>query len=490
MRALRAEIRHWRRGRASVRLADALQDAYIAVFATVMLGGMFVNAVIQAGAVTDELCVSATCQDTRGLVPWLVGGSSLLAVVAVARLFGPVYVTPADGSWLLTSPLDRRALLGPRLLRIMLVAALASAAAAAVGVLLVGTDLASGLGFTVTTCLLSLATAGACAYAQERERRTLAPTAQWVLLAALWGGAASVALDVAPSMPVPAAGDPLTVVAGVVAALLAGVAAVAAWRHLGHLRHRDVATGGELSPGLSGAFATLDLALAYDVVLAHRWKGRGAVTPRRGGPGGPLALVQVDLRRLRRTPQRLVVLVAAVVVPYAAAAAGAGRFVVLVAAATGFVAGLPLLSGLRVMARGPSLARAMPFSSAAAQSAAAAVPTVAALAFGIATTGAIAGGLTTAGWPAWVCGLAVGASAAASGVRWMTRRPPDYSKPLIATPAGAVPTNLYGSVIAGFDVLLLTTLPILLVPDLRGAAVSLALSAGVWGYLVSRSPAR
>jgi len=30
----------------------------------------------------------------------------------------------------------------------------------------------------------------------------------------------------------------------------------------------------------------------------------------------------------------------------------------------------------------------------------------------------------------------------------------------------------------------------LLVPDLRGAAVSLALSAGVWGYLVSRSPAR
>ena len=50
----------------------------------------------------------------------------------------------------------------------------------------------------------------------------------------------------------------------------------------------------------------------------------------------------------------------------------------------------------------------------------------------------------------------------------MTGRPPDYAKPLVSTPAGAVPTNLYGSVLRGFDVLLVAVTPVLFAPTAGG----------------------
>jgi hypothetical protein len=81
---------------------------------------------------------------------------------------------------------------------------------------------------------------------------------------------------------------------------------------------------------------------------------------------------------------------------------------------------------------------------------------------------------------------ASGMSAAASGVRWVTGRPPNYSRPLVSTPAGAVPANLYGSAFRGFDVLLLTTAPLLLLAGGGGAVVSGSLSAIVVAVLMSR----
>jgi len=83
-------------------------------------------------------------------------------------------------------------------------------------------------------------------------------------------------------------------------------------------------------------------------------------------------------------------------------------------------------------------------------------------------------------------GVAVGASSLASATRWVTGRPPDYTRPLVSTPAGGVPTNLYGSVVRGIDVLLLTTAPLLIAPTPTGTLISLALSFVVLSYLVAR----
>ena len=82
--------------------------------------------------------------------------------------------------------------------------------------------------------------------------------------------------------------------------------------------------------------------------------------------------------------------------------------------------------------------------------------------------------------------LACGATVATAAVRWMTSRPPDYRLPLITSPMGAVPTSLYVSVLRGFDVLLLGTVPLLISPTPTGAVWSVGLMALVLSYLVGR----
>jgi hypothetical protein len=182
----------------------------------------------------------------------------------------------------------------------------------------------------------------------------------------------------------------------------------------------------------------------------------------------------------------VVLLAGAVVLPYAAEAAGAGRIVLLLSAFAGFVAGLPLLAGLRVVTRTPSLLRAMPFPVSNTRLSTLVVPGAAMLLFGLATFPALHLALGVTSAAAFMLGVAVGGCALAGSVRWVTGRPPDYSKPLVSTPAGGVPTNLYGSVIRGFDILLLTSAPMLFSPTVNGAFFSLLLCFGVLSYLTGR----
>ena len=107
VRALRGEIRHWRRGHANTKLIDVLSDAYIALFATLMFGSMATNVVLNVRRVSARLCTSTGCQEARSLLPWLAGLSAVLVVLSVARLFGPVFASPAVGSWLLPTGTSR-----------------------------------------------------------------------------------------------------------------------------------------------------------------------------------------------------------------------------------------------------------------------------------------------------------------------------------------------------------------------------------------------
>jgi hypothetical protein len=485
VRELRGEIRHWRRGRVDTKILEALGDAYVMVFAGLMLGSMVVSVIVNLRLVSDQSCTAGGCQEARTVLPWLAGMSALAVVLALARLFGPVFVSPAIGSWLLSSPLDRSALLRPRLLWIAAVAALFAGLFAAGASTLGGFWLAPLLAFSGSTAVLALA--GVCFAALSQARGGLAARLlTWLIGLLVWAGLLLIALDDGPSSSPPAilsSGWRWGLAAVVLVAVTLFVLAVG---RVGRLSRHNVSPGGSLAPGLSGALATLDLALVYDVLLAHRWNAHGAVRSRRGGPSGQAALVWCDLSRLRRSPQTLVLLAGAVVLPYAAEAAGAGRVVVLLSAFAGFVAGLPLLAGLRVITRTPSLVRAMPFSVAATRTSSLIVPGAAMLAFGLATFPALHGALGVIWSDSVVLGLTVGVCALAAAVRWVTGRPPDYARPLVSTPAGGVPTNLYGSIVRGFDILLLTTAPVLFSPTVGGAFVSLLVAFGVLSYLAGR----
>ena len=485
VRDLRGDIRHWRRGRVDTSILEALSDAYVNVFATLLLGSMVVSVIVNVRLVSDDLCTTGGCQEARTVMPWLVGVSVLAVVLALARLFGPVFVSPAVGSWLLSAPIDRAAVLRPRLLWTAAIAAVGAALAAAGATALGGFGVGPLLAFSGATSLLALAGVSFAGLSQS-GRGLGARLLTWVLGLFVWSGLLLVALDRGPVADPPS---------GLPASwwLALGVVVVAAstlvWLSVagvGRLRRHDVAPGGSLAPGLSGALATLDLALVYDVLLAHRWNGHDAVRSRRGGPSGRAALVWCDLTRLRRSPQTLVLLAGAVVVPYAAEAAGSGRVVVLLSAFVGFLAGLPLLAALRVVTRTPSLVRAMPFPASMTRQSTLTVPGIAMLVFGLATLPALHGAIGRTWADSFVVSFAVGVCALAGAVRWVTGRPPDYAKPLVSTPAGGVPTNLYGSIVRGFDILLLSTAPMLFSPTVNGAIASLVIAVGVLSYLVGR----
>jgi hypothetical protein len=275
-------------------------------------------------------------------------------------------------------------------------------------------------------------------------------------------------------------------VASAVVAIVTVLFAVRAVLGLRRLSRTDLALGGSLVPGLSGALATLDLALAHDVLVSRRWRTRSTVRSRRGGPEGVEALLWSELVRLGRSPQALATLAATVVLPYLASTAGLGRVVVLVGVAAGFLAGLGLLTGLRVVTRASSLSRVLPWPDWQVRGACLALPGAALVLFGLATTPAVHASMAV-DWPsAVIIAVAVGAGATACATRWMTGRPPDYTRPLVSTPAGAVPANLYGSVLRGFDVLLLVTAPLLIAPTSGGAIVSMALSVTVVSVLLGR----
>ncbi|MCW2846097.1 MAG: hypothetical protein JWR90_71 [Marmoricola sp.] len=485
VRDLRGDIRHWRRGRVDTKIIDALGDAYVTVFASLLLGSMVVSVIVNLRLVSDELCTAGGCQEARTALPWLSGLTALAVVLALARLFGPVFVSPAIGSWLLSAPVDRAALLRPRLLWTAVIAAAFSALLSAAASTLGGFGVDPLLAFCGSTALLAVA--AVCLAAVSQSSAGLgARLLTWVVALVVWAGLLLIARNDGPIWS-PPKDLPQGSWWGVAVVVLASVGLLTlAVGRVGRLSRHAVSPGGSLAPGLSGALATLDLALVYDVLLAHRWNAHDAVKSRRGGPSGQLALVWCDLSRLRRSPQTLVVLAAAVVVPYAAEAAGADRVVLLLSAFASFVAGLPLLAGLRVITRTPSLVRAMPFPHSATRMSTLAVPGAAMLAFGLASFPALHAALGVTWSDSVVLGLTVGGCALAGTVRWVTGRPPDYSKPLVSTPAGGVPTNLYGSIIRGFDILLLTTAPVLFSPTVNGALVSLLLSFAVLSYLVGR----
>ncbi|MDF1604623.1 DUF6297 family protein [Nocardioides sp. YIM 152315] len=484
VRELRRQIREWRRGRATRSLVEAIGDAYVAIFSALVIGAMAGNVLINLRVVTADACTSTDCADARGALGWLLGLLGVAAVLAVARLLGPVLAAPAVGSWLLATPLDRVALLRGRLLGTAAVAAVAGALPAAVGGLLAGFPVAAVAWSAVLAALLCVLLVAAAARAQSTAGATIRVLAR-ALGVLLWAGLAAVAAGLAPGSldsPAPAG----LALAAAVVAVAAAVAVVGALRALPRIPRRRLTDGGALLPGLSGALSGLDLTLLFDILLARHWRVHSSVRVVRGRGAGPTALVWREVVRLRRNATLLALLAGALVLPYVAVPLGIGHVLVVVVTLTGFVFGVGLFAGLRVLSRTPSLLRCFPQPASAVRLACLCVPAGVLVLWGLATAPALHAAVGGAWTDALLVALASGVTVAVAAVRWTSSRPPDYRLPLITSPMGAVPTSLYGSVLRGFDVLLLGTIPLLAAPTEVGAAWSVGLCGAVLTFLVSR----
>lgn len=474
-RDLRRQIRQWRRGRADARLVDVIGDVYVAVFSTLVLGSMLISLLVQTGALTARSCSEGTCQSARFWAPWLIALVALTATGALARLFGPVFVSAATASWILATPVRRRSfLVGPFAMITAIVGGF-SAAVVCGAAMLAGIRAGGVMAMTAGSMLAAVALVSMWALVQAAgSPRLLTAALLWVPALAV-----EVLLILAGRGDLPAWTTPRGVNAlgaGVLTTLLALalVAVMMAGRGLGLVRNRDLAAGGRLGAALSGALATLDLALVYDVVVEQRCRRVGQVRSRRGRAEGIRALVGRDAARLRRNPTHLLIVLATVPVSYAAHSLGAANGTAVIAVLTGFLALLPMMIGLRVLTRTAGLARMLPFSASQSRTAMLIVPGCCALLYGIALI------------PASPYPVPIALAALAAAARWVTARPPNYGRPLVSTPAGGVPPNLYGSAFRGFDVALVTSLPIL-IPH-NGSTISIVASAVVLMVLINRQP--
>ena len=465
-RELKRLIKDWRSGRATRNVLQAMGDAYVAVFAAVMIGAMVVNVVLKAQRPIAQ-CSSAACLSARAILPWAAFGATVAVALVASRLFGPVLASAAEGFWLLDAPISRAKLLRSRLVGAVLAAFLGGAVIGALISALTGSTPIEVAVWAAATALSAAASVAFAAAQQGIERHRLTHIATYIFGILAVGALFSV-IGVAAGWFSISVFDNIGLAnnAPFAAAMVLVVSAVLAGLRLSQIRRTRLLSGGALVSGISGAFFALDIGLARDIVVERRAMERGHVHPKRGKGLGIDAIIWREWQRLWRFPQPLLVLVGTIVVPYAADALGMSTLTPVFAALVLFGATIPLLGGLRVLTRTGGLARCFPFSLARLKLASIAVPAILAAVWAVATTPAYLGfgdGAVQRAVPeASLMAVATAAAGLLAAVRWTQAKGVDFGAPMVASQAGAFPPGLVTNLFRGFDVCILTTAPMLL----------------------------
>lgn len=440
------------------------------------------------GAPVRELLVSDPAR--FGLGPGLVQALMLaLAVVAGAVLalrLGPAGLSAAGVRWWLPTPADRAGFAAPSVVRSVLVGVGAGLVAGGLPAAVVGVDL--------TGILLDAALGGALglvvvAGAGVLQVAGAAPGARWgyafaLLVAAVPVAGLGLALwappweSWAPPWPVPA-------VLGVL-----GCAALVVWTTgLERLRAADLRLSASTTTQTSAAV------LSLDTTGLSRALGTGPRAPRgfsrvlAAVRGPATAILAADALLLLRSPGALAGLVAfaaagAVAVQVPVLGEGIGLWVVLAGAGyAGALAGAP---GPRAAGENARLDSLVPLGARVVRAVRVGWPALAA--------GMVLLLLATVGGGPWIA-LAVPTAVVlgAAAVRAAYREPVRWDMPMIATPAGALPTGLILHWLKGPDMVVLGTLPLVWVAvagvvslPMIAAQVVCAAGAVLWAVRVER----
>lgn len=466
-RALLGLMKQWRHGRATRTLRQALADGYVTVFTVLVLGGMLIGALLRTQSLV-AVCSSQSCLTARTLLPWVDLFAVFAMTLAAAHLFGPVLASAAEGSWLMSAPIRRAPLLTKRLTLPLVIVTVVGAALGALVAFLSGNDLTAVIVWICATGLGALGLMAFAAAAQTREAHGGVRVARGVAsaLTAVAGVAVvGVATGWVQFAIVPDALLPVVAGIGAVGVLIAIVAGVYAYRHLGDIRRTRLLSGGSLVAGMQGAAFALDLGLVRDILVEREAEERGHVKPIKGRGTGAAALVWRDVERLYRWPKAIPPFVLSLLVPYALDALGVSLVNPLISGLVLIVVLVPFLGSLRVLSRTKGLARAFPFPTTTIRTAAMVVPAGLCLVWAAAAVPAFVG-ISTAGQersvPDAIMLSVVTALAGLMGaVRWVTAKPVDFNTPMVATGAGAMPPTLIFNLFRGLDMVILICAPVL-----------------------------
>jgi hypothetical protein len=463
---LKGLLKAWRRGRATKRISQVLQDGYVTVFSVVIIVAMVGGAVYRA-QVNASTCATDTCTVGRTLLPWVMLFAAFALTLAVCRIFGPVVASAAEGFWLFDAPIRRARLLRGRYLGVLLSVAAGAAALGAILAALTGYPVRQIIEWAAA---LGLGAAGLTAFAaleQTFARTWLTKAVQWLFGAAAFAALVAITGVAANWFTVDLGALSTTIVVGVAAGglaclLLFGGLALA---RLDEIHRARLVSGGNLITGMQGAAFAMDLGLMRDILVERDAMALGHVRPTLGFGRGLSALVGRELQRLWRYPKRLILLVVSLGVPYAVGALGLTTFNPFISAIVLLIAFVPLLGSLRVMTRTKGLARLFPFTNARLRYATAAVAALLAVLWAILATPAfygLGGEVTTTPSMAAVRAFLTAAAGLLAAVRWTSGKPADYSTPMMQTGFGAMPPGLMFNLFKGLDVATVMTGPLLL----------------------------
>jgi hypothetical protein len=447
-----------------------------------------------------------------GLVPAQAGVGVALTVavgtglLALALALGPVAVAPADASWLLLTPLDRRRTLLRPLTAASVLAALAGAVLGVLAFAMAAPYLPATVSVRGAAALAGIAGAGLCLAAMQAAvlaqpsargpaaiRAALAAVTAIAVLGAMgaqrWSALSHRITTAMHGLSVPALAG---LAAGSVA--LAAVLLAAVLRRLPRFPAATLLSASARTSTTLTAAAFLNLPLLTWMAEDSHWRGR-RLTSRPWPRLIPAwALAWTDWRRLARRPTLLGGLAVSVTAPVLAGAAVTGRtrgFVLVATLLSGAImAGLTGTAGLRRDTNDRTLRLLLGAGQDAVLRARAVLPALLGAAWLLlAGTLLVATGLLS-GWLWPLLCLAGGPAAAAAALRIASTSPVDPAGPVTETTLGPVPAWLTTRV-ASLTLALAGWIPAMravFAERVHGSTIlaELALSSGVLsGYLAA-----
>lgn len=442
------------------------------------------------GAPARELFVSDATRFGLGpgLVQALVLALAAIAGTVLALRLGPAGLPAAGVRWWVPTPADRAGLASPSVVRTVLAGIGAGLVVGGVPAAFVGVGLASILADAALGGALGLLVVAGTGVLQVTGAASSALPGR--VLNVLLAGVPALGLGVALWAPEWTAwAVPWPVPVGV--AVLGGAALVFWTTRLDRLR------AGELRARASAAMQMSAAVLSLDSGGMSRALSGGPTASRvlpwlpgtARGPAG--ALLAADATLLARSPSALAGLIAlaatgAFLVQVPALAGGIGLWVVL--AGAGYAGAVAGAVGPRSAGENPRLDSLVPLDARTTRAVRTVWPALTSAAVLLAVAAVLGGGQ----WLAMSVLVAVVLGAAA--VRTAYRGPVPWDVPMIATPAGGVPTGLVLHQLKGLDLAVLGTLPLAWVvvsgtvlPSMIALQAAFAGGAVLWAVHVKRT---
>jgi hypothetical protein len=367
----------------------------------------------------------------------------LLALSIKAILaFGPILVSSAIQTWLLSSPIDRRATLVARFVVTVGAGAFGGALLfivlgvfAEVSVRTLPVVVASGLMAGVLVIALATVAQSSLTMAAQIQR-TLRVVVRADIISI------GIVLLVAPSQTTSRG---LTVDNWIVPAC-ALVAAVlltcVAFRRLGQFGRAALINGTQLADAATAAATWLDPTLLSATVVSRKTRAIGRVRSEHLHGSRTVVLLRAEWIRLRRMSLEVSVWAGLMVLPYVAKEILPFGAVAPVHLVSAFLATERLAGGLRTVARSEFLRRALGGTDLQLRLVHLIMPAVGTVVWCVATVFALPA-------HAFLCAAVSAFGAIAVTYRMATRQAMDYSSPLLDTPFGLVPVNIVRQVVRG-----------------------------------------